>query len=74
MIAATTNYNKRRVRAKPADIEKIDFEKAFDIYKESRAGASALTFMFVGSIDTATIKPLLEKYLGSLSSTFKNKA
>lgn len=47
----------------------INPDRAFGIYKERFADASGFTFVFVGNIDTLTIRPLLEKYLGSLPAT-----
>lgn len=67
-------------RIKPISIEtytNVDYDKAFDFYKNRFADASDFTFIFVGSIDLPTFKPLIEKYLGSLPSinrkeTFKD--
>ena len=73
IMAAQHKPSPRRMRAKAADFKKINPYKAFEIYKERWADASGFTFTFVGSIDTLTIKPLLEKYLGSLPSTYKNE-
>lgn len=73
VIAAQYNNNPRRMLAKVADMKTINPDKAFEIYKERWADASGLTFVFAGSIDTVTIKPLLEKYFGSLPSTYKNE-
>jgi zinc protease len=47
----------------------IQLDKAFDIYKQIFGNAHGMHFTFVGNIDAATAKPLLEKYLGSLPST-----
>ena len=66
--AVLSNYNIRRTGPSLEKINQIDLDKALHIYKERFADASGLTFTFVGSIDEATIKPLLEKYLGSLPS------
>ena len=63
------NYNVRRTGPTLEKLHQIDLDKAFRIYKECFSDASGFTFTFVGSIDTATIKPLLEKYLGSLPAT-----
>jgi zinc protease len=63
------NYNIRRTGPSVAKLGQIDLDKAYRIYKERFADASSFTFTFVGSFDIATIKPLLEKYLGSLPST-----
>lgn len=52
-------------------LEQIDFNRAYEIYKERFGNAAGGTFVFVGSIDTVKIKPLLEKYLGSLPATGK---
>ncbi|WP_083627478.1 M16 family metallopeptidase [Mucilaginibacter polytrichastri] len=67
--AVMGNYNSRRTGPTLQKLELINLLKAYRIYKERFADASNFTFTFVGSIDTNTIKPLLEKYLGSLPST-----
>jgi len=51
---------------KSEDLDKIDFQRAYDIYKERFADASDFTFVFVGNFDVESITPLLETYLGSL--------
>ncbi|MEO7083599.1 MAG: insulinase family protein [Gemmatimonadaceae bacterium] len=55
----------------------VNPEKALAFYKNRFADASDFTFVFAGNIDTVTLKPLVEKYLGSLPSlgrkeTFKD--
>lgn len=47
----------------------IDNDRAYTIFKERFSDAANFTFIFVGSIDTVTIRSLLEKYLGSLPAT-----
>lgn len=54
---------------KPEDFDKINYERAFQIYKERFADASDFTFLFVGSFEVEKMKPMLETYLGSLPST-----
>lgn len=51
---------------KADDFDKINYERAFQIYKERFADASDFTFLYVGSFDVEKIKPMLETYLGSL--------
>jgi len=63
------NNNIRRTGPTLQKLAEIDPDKACQIYKERFADASNFTFTFVGSIDTNAIKPLLEKYLGSLPAT-----
>ena len=47
----------------------VSLDKAFAFYNDRYADASDFTFVFVGNIDTLTLKPLVEKYLGGLPST-----
>jgi zinc protease len=49
-----------------AEFDKLNADKALDIYKQVYGNADGMHFTFVGNIDPATAKPLLEKYLGSL--------
>lgn len=51
---------------KAEDLDKIDFQRAYDIYKERFADASDFTFVFVGNFNVEGITPMLETYLGSL--------
>jgi len=54
---------------KPEDFAQIDMARASAIAQERFGSAYGLTFIFVGSFDTAKIKPLLETYLASLPAT-----
>ena len=53
----------------PEDIDKINFDRIFEIYRERFSDASGFTFFFVGAFSTDSIKPLIETYLASLPST-----
>lgn len=56
-------------RVQPVNIDylkKVEFEKIKRIFKERFADANNFTFVFVGSIDVDTFKPLVETYLASL--------
>jgi zinc protease len=66
----TTRYQ-NHLRRRPSTVETVDqwdLDKSLAIYKDRFADASDFTFVFVGSFDLATIKPLVERYLGSLAS------
>ena len=67
--AVMGNHNIRRTGPSLEKLSQIDLDKAYQVYKERFADAGNFTFTFVGSIDTNTIKPLLEKYLGALPAT-----
>jgi zinc protease len=58
--------NARRKPPQPADIEKVDADKALAFYKDRFGDASDFTFVIVGNIDLAKLKPLVEIYLASL--------
>jgi zinc protease len=47
----------------------LNLDTALSIYKKVFGNADGMHFTFVGNIDLAKAKPLLEKYLGSLPAT-----
>jgi len=61
------NHPRRRMQT-PETIDQWNLEKSMAFYKDRFADASDFTFVFVGNIDPATMKPLVERYLGSLPS------
>ena len=48
------------------EYDRISLDKSFAIYKQIYDNAYGMHFTFVGKLDGENIKPLLEKYLGSL--------
>jgi len=71
--AVTQNH----LRARPmsqALVTQMNLDKSMAFYKSRFADASDFTFVFVGSFDLPTIKPLVEKYLGSLPSLHRKEA
>lgn len=52
-------------------LDQINYDRALQIIKERFANAADFTFVFVGNIDPAIAKPLVETYIGSLPA---NKA
>jgi zinc protease len=67
------NYNFRRSPPSLEKLKQIDLEKIDRIYRERFSDASGFTFVFVGSFTIDSIRPLLEKYLGSLPSLHKKE-
>ena len=62
--------HERGPRAPNAEMfEKINLQRAFDIYKERFSNANGYTFYFVGKFDLPALKSLCETYLASLPST-----
>jgi len=56
---------------KAADFDRISLDRVMEIYKTIFGNAWGMHFTFVGNIDIATAKPLIEKYIGSLPSAKK---
>ncbi len=69
VAAILGNYNVRRTGPSIEKINQVSLDRAFEIYKDRFADASDFTFVFVGSFKPEELKPMLEKYLGSLPST-----
>jgi len=61
------NHPRRRIPTM-ATLDEWNLDKSLAFYKDRFADASDFTFYFVGSFDEAAIKPLVERYLGSLPS------
>jgi zinc protease len=72
----TTRYQNhiRRRLPTPASVEEWNLDKSLAFYKDRFADASDFTFVFVGSFDLATMKPLVERYLGALPSIHRKEA
>ncbi len=69
-------------RARPltlATFNEVNATRALDVVKDRFGDAGDFTFMFVGNVDLATLKPLAEQYLATLPTsgrkeTFKDIA
>ena len=48
------------------DVDKLDYDRILDIYKQRFANAADFEFYFVGDVDVDTLRPMLCKYLGAL--------
>jgi zinc protease len=66
------NHPRRRVPT-VATIDEWNLEQSMKFYKDRFADASDFTFVFVGNIDLAAMKPLVERYLGSLPSLHRKE-
>jgi zinc protease len=66
-VQVTLAQNSPRSRPLSAALfAELNPQKAIAFQRERFADASDFTFAFVGTIDTTTLKPLVEKYLASL--------
>jgi zinc protease len=63
--------SKGHARRKPpevADIDAVDLDQAMAFYQDRFGDAADFTFVIIGNVDVATLKPLVETYLASLPS------
>ncbi|MCX6147228.1 MAG: insulinase family protein [Candidatus Kapabacteria bacterium] len=67
--ATMGGYNLRRMPMTAEFFDKVDMNKAFEIYKQRFANAGDFTFVFVGNIEEAKLKEFANKYIASLPST-----
>jgi len=67
--AAVSQDDPRRQPETPATVDQWNLDKSMAFYKARFADASNFTFVFVGSFTPEVLKPLVEKYIGSLPAT-----
>ena len=64
-------------RTRPLTVElldEMDADAAMRVYKDRFADASDFTFIFVGNFEPATMKPLVETYLGGLPNLKRDES
>lgn len=65
--------NPRTMRMKEDMVDKINYDKILEMYKERFKNAGDFTFFFVGNVDESVLKPYLEQYIASLPSDGKKE-
>ncbi|MDN3493386.1 M16 family metallopeptidase [Winogradskyella bathintestinalis] len=63
------NNNPKHIIFNQAMIDKVDFTIMENIYKSRFSNAADFNFFIVGDVEKEVLKPLLEKYVASISST-----
>jgi len=63
-----SNYHYRRRPWSMEMLDEIDFAGSYNIYLDRFSDAGDFTFVFVGSFDPDSIRPLIQTYLGNLPS------
>jgi zinc protease len=62
----------RAKKMEMADADKLDYDRMLSIYKQSFANPGSFVFVFVGTVDETTLRPLVEQYLASLPAGNKD--
>jgi zinc protease len=69
-IQVTMTQHAYRTRPiSPATFAEVKADRAFAFYRDRFADASDFTFVLVGNVDTAVVKPMVERWLASLPGT-----
>lgn len=71
LLSVLGNNHLRRRAVTVETIDKWDLDKSFAFYKDRFSDASGFTFVFVGTLDVNAMRPLVERYLASLPSTYR---
>ena len=48
------------------DVDKVDYDRVLEIYRERTNDATGAVFVIVGNVDLDALKPLVERYIGAL--------
>ena len=65
------NHNKRFAPLTMDDLKEVSYDRILEMAKEQTSNAAAYTFTIIGNFDEATIRPLIEQYLGALPGNAK---
>ena len=67
------NHSPRREMLTYDNLSQIDFAKMQQIYDKLYRNADDFTYTIVGNVDLETLKPLVEKYIGSPNRAIRGK-
>ena len=66
ITAVLYNSHPRALLMKPDMVEKLDYDRILEMYRQRFADADDFTFYLVGNIDLEQAKPLIAQYIGAL--------
>ena len=73
IVSVVYNNNVRAKRLKEADLDRINYDRLLEIYRERFANAGDFEFYLVGDVNADSVAPLLAKYLGALPTKGKKE-
>jgi zinc protease len=69
-LTVVLGRNHPRARIQTAEtFDEMDLTKSYDFYRDRFSDAGDFTFLFVGNLDLAALRPLVETWLGGLPAT-----
>jgi zinc protease len=66
LVSTLYNNHPRALNLSLELLKDVNYQRIMDIYKDRFKDAGDFVFTFVGNVDLATLKPLVEQYLASL--------
>ncbi|MBQ7526155.1 MAG: insulinase family protein [Bacteroidaceae bacterium] len=73
IVSVVYNNNVRAKRLKEADLDRINYDRLLEMYRERFANAGDFEFYLVGDVNADSVAPLLAKYLGALPAKGKKE-
>ena len=74
VVSVFYDNNVRAKRMKEADLDRINYDRLLEIYRERFANAADFEFYLVGDVNADSVAPLLAKYLGALPAKGKKES
>jgi len=66
MTSVLYKNNVRALRVKSEDVDKLNYDRMIQVYKERFADANDFDFFFIGDIDLDSLRPMLCQYIATL--------
>ena len=73
VISVVYNNDVRAKRLKAEDLDRINYDRLLEMYRERYANAKDFEFYMVGDVNADSVAPLLAKYLGALPTKGKKE-
>ncbi|MBO7119389.1 MAG: insulinase family protein [Bacteroidaceae bacterium] len=73
VVSVVYNNNVRAKRFKEEDLDRVDYDRLLEMYRERFANAGDFEFYLVGDVSADSVAPLLAKYLGALPTKGKKE-
>ena len=73
VISVVYNNDVRAKRLKAEDLDRINYDRLLEMYRERFANAADFEYYLVGDVNADSVAPLLAKYLGALPAKGKNE-
>ena len=74
VVSVFYDNNVRAKRMKEADLDRINYDRLLELYRERFANAADFEFYLVGDVNADSVAPLLAKYLGALPAKGKKES